>query len=205
MSRSILVLYAHPRPERSQANRRLKRVAEGLRGVTVVDLYAEYPTYDIDVDREQARLEEHDVIVFQHPVYWFSAPALVKEWTDLVLEWGWAYGPDGDALEGKIYLHAVTAGGELAAYSTEGRNRFDLRALYMPFEQTAMLCGMVYLPPYALFDANAMTHTDVLDAHAAGYARLLRDLRDDALDLERAASLRALAEIYDEASEARAG
>lgn len=204
MSRSILVLYAHPRTERSRANRRLKRVAEGLDDVTVVDLYAENPTYDIDIDREQARLEDHDVIVVQHPVYWYSVPALVKEWIDLVLEWGWAYGPGGHALSGKLYLHAVTAGGQHAAYSAEGRNRLDLRGLFAPFEQTAMLCGMVYLPPFALFDANDQTEPAVLDAHAAGYARLLKALRDDTLDLERALTLRGLSEIFSDAEEAKA-
>lgn len=196
MSRSILVLYAHPRTERSQANRRLKRVAEGLDGVTVVDLYAEYPSYDIDVDREQARLARHDVIVFQHPVYWYSAPALVKEWIDLVLEWRWAYGPGGRALAGKIWLNAVTAGGAQAAYGPNGRNRLDLRALFAPFEQTAMLCGMTFLPPFALFNANDRRDRAALDAHAARYARLLRDVRERTLDIEAVTEMRGLAEHY---------
>lgn len=204
MARSILVLCFHPRAERSRANRRLRRAAEGLGGVTVADLYFEYPTYDIDVDREQARVAEHDVIVMQHPVYWYSAPALVKEWIDLVLEWGWAYGPEGKALDGKIYFHAVTAGGDRAAYSVEGRNRLDLRALFAPFEQTAMLCNMLYLPPYALFEANNTLDAEVLDANAAGYAKLLRALRDETLDLDEAAALRGLSELYDDAKLAKA-
>ncbi len=197
MQRSILVLYAHPRTERSQANRRLKRVAEGVDGVTVADLYAEYPTYEIDVDREQERVSRYDAVVFQHPVYWYSAPALMKEWIDLVLEWRWAYGPGGEALRGKLWLNAVTAGGAQAAYGPEGRNRLDLRALFSPFEQTAMLCGMTYLPPFALFEANNRRDRSVLDAHAAGYAKLLRDLRERTLDIEAASGLRGLAGLYD--------
>ena len=196
MQRSILVLYAHPRTERSQANLRLKRVAEGVDGVTVVDLYAEYPTYEIDVDREQERLSRHQAIVFQHPVYWYSAPALLKEWIDLVLEWRWAYGPEGEALHGKLWLNAVTAGGAQAAYGPEGRNRLDLRALFSPFEQTAMLCGMDYLPPFALFEANDRSDRAVLDAHAASYAKLLRDLRERTIDLDEVSELRGLAEMY---------
>lgn len=164
--------------------------------VTLVDLYAHYPSYDIDVDREQERLLAHDVIVFQHPVYWYSAPALLKEWIDLVLEWRWAYGPGGDALRGKIWLSAVTAGGSRAAYGPAGRNRVDLRSMFAPFEQTAMLCGMTYLPPYALFDANDRRDRAVLDAHASGYAKLLRDLREETLDLDEVAELRGLAERY---------
>lgn len=198
MVRSILVLYFHPRSERSHANRRLMRAAEGLNDVTVADVYAEYPTYDIDVDREQERLAAHDVIVMQHPVYWYSAPALLKEWIDLVLEWGWAYGPGGDALHDKIYLHAVTAGSATAAYSAEGRNRFDLRALFAPFEQTALLCGMVYLPPFALFEATTEIEEASLNAHVSSYARLLRSLRDDSLDMDKAVVARSLTELFDE-------
>ena len=41
------------------------------------------------------------MIVFQHPVYWYSSPAILKEYQDLVLEYGFAYGHDGHALDGK--------------------------------------------------------------------------------------------------------
>ena len=197
MSRSILVIHAHPRPDRSRANRVLRRAAEGIEDVTVLDLYAEYPAYDIDVDAEQARLAEHDVIVFQHPVYWYAAPALVKEWIDLVLEWGWAYGPGGDALKDKITFHAVTAGGRDAAYSVTGRNRFDMRALFTPFEQTALLCGMVYLPPLVLYEANDLLDDEALDAHASLYARILRGLREDQFDLAEAVQLRRLGALLE--------
>ena len=76
----VLVLYAHPRSDRSEVNVHLARVAQQIEGVTLVDLYAEYPNFEIDVDLEQAHLVEHDVLVFQHPVYWYSSPALLKEW-----------------------------------------------------------------------------------------------------------------------------
>ncbi len=91
-SRRILVLFAHPALERSEANRPLAEAAQRLDGVTLVDLYAEYPDFGIDVDREQTRLREHDVIIFMYPLYWYSTPALLKEWQDLVLEYGFAYG-----------------------------------------------------------------------------------------------------------------
>ena len=70
------------------------------------DLYEAYPDFDIDVRREQELLAAHEVIVLQHPFYWYSAPALLKEWQDLVLEHGWAYGSGGTALRGKALLSA---------------------------------------------------------------------------------------------------
>lgn len=196
MPRSILVLFAHPAQHRSVAQVALARAAQAVAGVTFADLYAEYPRFDIDIDREQDRLLAHEVIVFQHPVYWYSTPAILKEWQDLVLEHGWAYGAGGDRLAGKIFLAAVTAGGPEAAYAAQGYNGFPLRALLSPLEQTAILCGMVYLPPFALFAARGAADGPALAAHAQAYRRLLEGLRDGTFDVaaQRAAPLLRLAE-----------
>jgi len=117
----VLILFAHPAPERSEVNRPLFEACRDREGVTLVDLYAEYPDYRIDIDREQQRLVDHDVVVFMFPLYWYSTPAILKEWQDLVLEYGFAYGTDGTALKDKLFLCALSAGGALDAYraSTE--------------------------------------------------------------------------------------
>ena len=187
--RSILVLLAHPSPERSEVNRPMAQAAAGLDAVTLVDLYAEYPAFEIDVDREQARLLRHDVICFQHPLYWYSTPSILKEWQDLVLEYGFAYGSEGTALHGKLFLDALTAGGAEAAYRSRGYNHFTIRELLQPLEQTAMLCGMTYLPPFALFSARTAVEEGRIAAHVADWVRVLEALRDDRLDIARAVSL----------------
>ncbi len=186
MARTILVLYAHPSPERSQINSDLAAIAHATRGVTLVDLYALYPTFDIDVDVEQARLLEHDVVVFLHPLYWYSTPSILKEWQDLVLEYGFAYGHEGKALRGKLFFCAVSAGGPQSAYGEKGYNQYPLRTLMTPLEQTATLCSMVYLPPFALFGARTASDDGRAPAHAAGWRALLEAVRDDRLDLAAA-------------------
>ena len=148
--------------------------------MTFADLYADYPDFQIDIDREQARLLEHDVIVFMHPLYWYSTPAILKEWQDLVLEHGFAYWAGGAALHGKIFLDALTAGGAEAAYCAEGYNYFSIRELLHPLEQTAALCGMLYLPPFALFEARTAVDEGRDDAHVADWVRVLEALRDSA-------------------------
>ncbi|MGB5450947.1 MAG: NAD(P)H-dependent oxidoreductase [Sedimenticolaceae bacterium] len=188
-TRRILVLLAHPSLDRSEVNRPLADAVRGLDGVTLVDLYAEYPDFQIDIDREQARLLAHDVIVFQHPLYWYSTPAILKEWQDLVLEHGFAYGADGTALHGKIIFNALTAGGLEAAYCTEGYNHFTIRELLNPIEQTAMLCGMIYLPPFALFGSRTAVEEGRVDRHIADCVRLLRALRDGQLNIASAQHL----------------
>lgn len=182
--RRILVLFAHPSLDRSEVNRPLALATSRVGGVTLVDLYAEYPDLAIDVEREQARLLDHEVVVFMHPLYWYSTPSILKEWQDLVLEYGFAYGSNGTALHGKIFFNALTAGGSEAGYCAEGYNHFTIRELLQPLEQTAMLCGMVYLPPFALFGARTAVNEARIDAHVADWVRVLSALRDDRLDLE---------------------
>ncbi len=91
-----------------------------IEGVTFHDLYEAYPDLMVDVPREQGLLAEHDPVVGQHPFYWYSAPVLVKEWIDLVLTHGWAYGEGGTALAGKTWLSAITSGGSEGSYGRRG-------------------------------------------------------------------------------------
>ena len=137
-----LVLFAHPRPDRSEVNVHLAHAARRIEGVSVVDLYAEYPAFDIDCDREQQRLVDHDAVILQHPLYWYSSPAILKEWQDLVLEHGFAYGHDGHALDGKVVLNAVTCGGAREAYTDAAVNRGEIKELLLPFAKTFDLCRM---------------------------------------------------------------
>jgi glutathione-regulated potassium-efflux system ancillary protein KefG len=181
----VLVLFAHPAQRRSSINTAMATAARALKDVTFVDLYAEYPRFSIDVDREQRRLMEHDVFVFQFPVFWYSTPALLKQWQDLVLEYGFAYGPQGKKLAGKQVLACVTTGGSRSDYSESGGNRRYIEHFLYPLEQTATLCGMEYLPPFVLYSANHLEEDSAQD-HIRSYPQLLTALRDDRLDLTRA-------------------
>ncbi|MEO9527130.1 NAD(P)H-dependent oxidoreductase [Roseibium sp.] len=193
----VLVLFTHPRPDRSEVNRPLYEIARNVEGVTAVDLYGEYPDFDINIDREQGRLMAHDVIIFQHPLYWYSAPALLKEWQDLVLEHGFAYGLHGTALQGKVLLNAVSTGARPADYSQTGVNRAELRSLLAPFEKTADLCDMRYLAPFALFGAGRALEEDRLQEHRKAYDDLLKALVADRFDLDKAAAAAVLNDVLD--------
>ena len=180
----ILILFAHPALQKSRVNRILITAVQNLDGVTFHDLYEAYPEFDIDVSREQALLESHDVIVFHHPFFWYSTPAILKEWQDLVLEHGWAYGHTGQALHGKRSMSVITTGGRDVAYQRDGHNRFTVRELLAPIAQTAALCGMDYLPPFVVHGTLQMTE-DRIQAHTQDYRRVILALRDDGIDLDK--------------------
>ena len=187
MSR-ILVLFAHPAMEKSRLNRDLAAAVSELSGVTFHDLYEAYPEFDIDVPREQALLIEHDVIVLQHPFFWYSTPALLKEWQDLVLEHGWAYGSEGRALVGKCALSVITTGGGESAYQEGGLNRFTMRQFLAPIEQTFRLCGVEYLPPFVVHGTLGMAR-EKIRSHAEDYRRIVEALRDETLHIEAARAM----------------
>lgn len=177
--RKILVLFAHPRFEHSVVNRTLVKAISEIPAITFHDLYEEYPDFNIDIRHEQKLLLEHDVIIWHHPFYWYSCPPLLKQWIDMVLEFNWAYGPGGDKLTAKYIFNTITTGGTREAYQTGGRNRFTVNTLLSPFEQTAVLCNMIYLPPFAVQGTHRIGQKENTE-HMEIYLRLLGFLADKA-------------------------
>ena len=194
-SQRILVLFAHPVPQQSEVNIFLFKDAQQLPHVTAVDVYAEYPDFNIDVVKEQQRLVNHDVIIFQYPLYWYSTPSILKEYQDLVLEYGFAYGKGGTALRDKLFFCAISAGGKEEAYQTDGFNHFTIRQLLQPLEQMASITNMTYLAPFALFGSRSASSEDRILAHREKWKTLLNALATDQIDLERAQHIENLADL----------
>jgi glutathione-regulated potassium-efflux system ancillary protein KefG len=176
----VLVLFAHPRLEKSRTNRVLLRHIPRRDDITVHDLYERYPDFNVDIAAEQAQLVAHDVYLWHHPLYWYSAPPLVKAWIDLVLAFGWAYGPGGTALRGRAMGHVVTTGGADTAYQLDGFHGFTLTEFLRPLERTVTLCGMRWLPPFAIHGTHRLSEA-ALEEAGVRYAAFLTDLtRGDA-------------------------
>jgi glutathione-regulated potassium-efflux system ancillary protein KefG len=175
MNNKILILFAHPRFEKSANNLLLIKQIPDIPEITFHDLYEKYPDFNIDIEKEKKLLTDHNIIIWHHPFYWYSAPALLKQWIDLVLEFGWAYGPEGNALEGKILFNCITLGGPRSAYRSEGYNRFTIQQFLAPLEQTVNLCKMIWLPPFAMHGTHRISNEDkILTARL--YGILLRRL-----------------------------
>ncbi len=162
--RKILFIVAHPHLEKSRANRAVVEAVTGLGGTSIHRIYDHYPYFHIDVEFEQKRLLEHDLIVIQHPFYWYSTPALLKLWLDEVLRSGFAYGLGGDKLKDKRFLLSLTVDEPETSYRAESENRFSIDTLLTPWKQTVGLCGMKWHKPLIAFDALAMPQ-ESLRAH----------------------------------------
>jgi glutathione-regulated potassium-efflux system ancillary protein KefF len=146
-------------------------------GVELRDLYALYPDYLIDSAAEQRALAAARLVVWLQPIHWYGMTPLLKLWVDEVFAFGWAYGPGGHALAGKDLWLVASTGGSTAAYHPRGHNRYFFDAFLPPYEQTATLAGMRFLPPLVLHGAHRVDDAQVL-AHVATFEQRLASYPD---------------------------
>ncbi|MFY0714429.1 NAD(P)H-dependent oxidoreductase [Seonamhaeicola sp. NFXS20] len=176
--KKVLILFAHPKFEKSRVNAALIERLKDKAHVTFHDLYEQYPNFHINVQREQELLLQHDIVIWHHPLYWYSSPAILKQWKDLVLEFNWAYGPNGKVLHNKTVFNVITTGGSREVYCTEGYNTYTINEFLRPFEQTAKLCGMNFLPPFAVMGTHHLSDEDLLN-YTNQYEQLIDLLQGD--------------------------
>lgn len=163
--KKILVVFAHPFPKKSRASHVIIETLRTLPNVTVNDLYEKYPYFHIDVKEEKKILVQHDIVLFQHPFYWYNMPPLLKLWFDEVFELGFAYGPGGDALKDKDFLVSITAGGAFESETTEGVSNYSFEHFLPAYIQTAQMCKMLWKNPFILHGVNKTSSAD-LQNHA---------------------------------------
>ncbi|MEO8305613.1 MAG: NAD(P)H-dependent oxidoreductase [Betaproteobacteria bacterium] len=173
----IRVIHAHPYPGRSRTNRALAAALSGLPDVDVRSLYDLYPDFDIDVVAEQKALEEARLVVWMHPVYWYSVPALLKHWFDKVLAFGWAYGDGGTALSGKRCLWVPTTGGAESTYQPGGMHAHAFSTYVPVIEQTARFCAMRWEKPYVVYGADDLDGARLAE-HSAALVERVSALRE---------------------------
>ena len=172
---SAYFIFTHPNVEGSKVNKAVLENVKTMPNVEIRELYKEYADYKIDVKREQELLVKHNLIVLQFPFYWYSSPSLLKEWEDQVLTYGFAYGSTGEKLKGKKLLVSITTGGPADAYNSQGYNHFTIAEFLRPFEQTANLCGMEFLPYISISGAMGLT-PEVITKHAEHVAEAIQEL-----------------------------
>lgn len=173
-----LLLLAHPTIDQARLNRVLIDAVSDVSGLEIRDLYTLYPDFKIDVAAEQSALRSADLVIFQFPFYWYSTPALLKEWQDEVLTWGFAFGRAGEALRGKKLFASVTAGSAEETYVSNGSTQFSMEELLRPLRLTAQYCGMEYREAFAIYGGARITPEEQLE-HGKNYrAKIMREIQE---------------------------
>lgn len=193
----ILILFGHPAFEKSNYSKRMIEGLMDMEHITFHDLYESYPEMDIDREYEQQLLLEHDCIIFHHPMYWYSAPAIFKEWQDLVLMHDWAYGSKAHALEGKYFMTVMTTGAPRQAFCKEEYQHHSVREFLVPFHQMAMMCRMVPLPPFVIHGTHAV-EDDKLEQAKASYHTILKLLAYESFDFAQVMEMNYINELLED-------
>jgi glutathione-regulated potassium-efflux system ancillary protein KefF len=173
----VLIVYAHPHPQRSIAHRLLTEAVRDLPATTLHPLYDRYPDFAIDATHERELLAGARLIVWQHPLYWYSVPALLQLWFEQVLVRGWAFGDGGTALAGKHCLWVTSTGGMADSYAPAAPHGHPFASFVPNVMQRARFCGMHWQPPLVVHGAHR-SGSEELQRHAADYRRRLQDWID---------------------------
>ncbi|ADG93839.1 NAD(P)H dehydrogenase (quinone) [Arcobacter nitrofigilis DSM 7299] len=160
--KKTLVILAHPNMKESRLNKEMINSIKDEPFITINDLYSKYKSFDdIDVKEEQKLLLEHDRIVFQFPLYWFSSPGLLKDWQDKVLEYGFAFGSDGYKLANKEFKIAITIGSPEYAYQSGAYIQASINEILKPFEITAKFIHLTFTSTFKVYRALKITDEEL--------------------------------------------
>lgn len=146
MNNKTLILLAHDNLDESVMNQQFKDSLEKEEHIVYKNLKSLYPDYNIDVVKEQEELAQYSKVVFQFPMYWYSAPSILKAWVDSVYSYGFAYeiNDAGEfqalALRDKSFQMIVTMGAREDAF--EGNDRLSVKECLNSYSYTAKMLGM---------------------------------------------------------------
>ena len=152
---SCLLIFAHRLYEHSTLHQLLIQQAENIKGVTLVDLYEEYPNFILDAQFERQRLRNFSRIILQFPLTWFAPPALLKEWFDVVFLKDFAFG-ENYALEGKS-LQIITSYNSYHFRQNKSNETVEIpqaQGFLEPIKTTAAICKMTYQEPLIFDNAS---------------------------------------------------
>lgn len=172
----ISILYAHPYSLYSRVNQFLLQSVQHWPDVKIANLYEQYPDFYIDIQAEQQRLQQSDVIVLQYPMQWSLPPALMVQYLEKVLQFGWAYGNDDagatQQLAGKTLW--VVANGIMTAEDAV----MDMQhlAVLKPLQALAAHCGMQWAAPLLIPHQQKLSDDDLAQL-AIHYQHALTELR----------------------------
>jgi NAD(P)H dehydrogenase (quinone) len=132
-----------------------------------------------DIEKELQKLEWCDLMIWQFPLWWFGAPAILKGWADRTLAMGRTYGSgrfyETGVLKGKRALLSVTTGGPGTDYEKGGWNG-DIHSILRPIQRGIFeFVGFSVLAPHIAFGPAHLTQderSNELDRYLARLERI---------------------------------
>ena len=118
-----------------------------------------------EIQKEIARLERADLVVFQFPIWWHSHPAMLKGWFDRVFVNGGLYTSamryDRGYFHGKKAVCSITTGAPEIAFGPGSRGG-DIDQILWSTQYSLHYMGFHVLPPFVAFgiQGHGFCYTD---------------------------------------------
>lgn len=146
-----LIIVAHPQRNESVTQTFFRDSLANLDNVTWHPIEPQF-----DVKEERQLLISNDRIILQFPLYWYSAPALMKKWIDDVFGDTFALAPEFVMEDRELGLVVTTAsaGDDFGAGKPE---QFTMSEILRPFEAMAKKVKMKYLAPFVVHQFGYQT------------------------------------------------
>jgi NAD(P)H dehydrogenase (quinone) len=133
-----------------------------------------------DIEAEMQKVRDAEILVFQFPLWWGSAPAVLKGWFDRVLAMGFAWNADArfdkGLLRGKRALIVTTVGDPESFYSVDGMHRASVEQhLYSLTHNTLAFCGLDVLESFIVHNTTAASKED-LETSVERYRTMLQSI-----------------------------
>lgn len=137
-------------------------------------------TFADDLKAEMDKLDWADFILLNFPLWWSSAPAILKGWFDRVLAFGYSYHPGESKFStgkflGKKAMCAISTGGTPESYTTGGENGEFESMIYHITHGTLNYCGITVMPHFVGWRAH-LKPKEVLDQYLIDYKKHLENL-----------------------------
>ncbi len=163
MNKKTLIIMAHSNPSNSIFNQKIKKSLENEENIIYKDIKTLYSDYKFDIKKEQEDILSAQKIIFQFPLYWYTAPSILKQWVDDVfsVDFAFKYEENGSFkalnLVDKEFQMIVTLGG-----SKEEYEEFDIsiKNCLHSYSTTALVLGMKEKNPYMFYGVDTIKYSD---------------------------------------------
>lgn len=123
-------------------------------------------SFSPDITSEMQKVQDAELVIFHFPVWWFSAPAILKGWFDRVLAMGVAWDTNNTYqngyFRGKNALVVATAGSPESDFQPLGLHKATLKQMLHPIlHGTLASCGFQVIEPYLAHNAHDMSPDDL--------------------------------------------
>ncbi|MGX7108805.1 NAD(P)H-dependent oxidoreductase [Facklamia miroungae] len=157
----VISYIAHDHLANSSSQQFLLASGKALTAIDYVDLTSEWHEKgSFKSSEELARLANYDRILFQFPLYWYQAPAILKIWMDQVFDDQLNIKQTQKILREKEFGIVLTVGSKRESFQPGERVGVTLSELLSPYYAWSNYFAMKYLPPFVISQFHYLTEAE---------------------------------------------